>query len=77
VQYKIINKIEQRVNEYQHLHGSTKLWIADKVGISKSRMYKIFKSDDMMISVYLRFSIVLQCPLSDLVEFHLYSMDDN
>jgi len=70
--FKIINKIEQRVNEYQHLRGSTKSWIADQVGISKSRMYQIFKAEDMMFNVYVRFAIVLECKLTDLFEIHVY-----
>ena len=71
MQIKIKNNIEQKVNEYQNLHGSTKQWIAERVGISKSRMYQIFKSDDMMINVYIRFAIVLNCSLDDLIDFEI------
>jgi len=49
--FKIVNKIEQRVNEYQRLRGSTKSWIADQVGISKSRLYQVFKGDDMIFNL--------------------------
>jgi len=75
--FEIVNKIEQRVNEYQHLRGSTKTWIADQVGISKSRMYQIFKGDDMMMNVYARFAIVLECQITDLFEIHVYDNKDN
>ena len=75
--FEIVNKIEQRVNEYQQLRGSTKTWIADQVGISKSRMYQIFKGDDMMLNVYARFAIVLECQITDLFEIHVHDNKDN
>lgn len=68
---KIINKIEEKVNEHQKKYGSSKVWIAEQVGISKSRMYQIFKSDDMMINVYIRFAIVLNCSLDDLIQYEI------
>jgi len=73
---RIINRIEQRVNEYQGLTGATKKWIADKAGVSPSRMYKIFQSDDMMISVYAKFMVALQCPLMDLIEIEITDDSD-
>lgn len=69
--FKIVNKIEQRVNEYQRLRGSTKSWIADQVGISKSRLYQVFKGDDMMLNLYARFAIVLECSITDLFEIEV------
>lgn len=68
---KITNKIEQRVNEYQAKTGATKKFIASKVGISPSRMYQIFQAEDMMIYMYIRFAIFLNCPLDDLVEYEV------
>jgi len=70
--FKIVNKIEQRVNEYQHLRGSTKSWICGQVGISKSRLYQVFKGEDMMLNLYARFAIVLECPITDLFEIQVY-----
>ena len=68
---KITNKIEEKVNEHQKKYGSSKVWIAEQIGISKSRMYQIFKSDDMMINVYIRFAIVLNCSLDDLIKYEI------
>ena len=68
---KITNKIEEKVNEHQKKYGSSKVCIADQIGISKSRMYQIFKSDDMMINVYIRFAIVLNCSLDDLIKYEV------
>ena len=40
-------------------------------------MYKIFKSDDMMLSVYVKFMIALQCSLNDLVEIEIIEDDSD
>ena len=76
MKFLIINKIEQRVNEYQQLNGTSKKWIAEKVGISPSRMYQIFKSEDMMLSVFIRFAIVLRCPIDDLFKVEITEEDN-
>jgi DNA-binding Xre family transcriptional regulator len=70
MQIQITNKIEQKVNEYQEQTGATKTWIAKQIGISPARMYQIFKTNNMMIDVYIRFAILLDCTLEDLVEYN-------
>jgi len=71
MQIKITNNIEQKVNEYQKRTGATKKFIANKVGISPSRMYQIFQAEDMMIYMYIRFAIFLNCSLDDLVKYEV------
>jgi len=73
---RIINKIEQRVNEYHNLTGVSKKRIAENAGVSSSRMYQIFKTQDMMMSVYAKFMVALQCSLTDLVEFEITGEDE-
>jgi len=77
MKFRIINKIERRVNEHHYLTGASRKWIAEKAGVSPSRMYKIFKSDDMMLSVYVKFMIALQCSLNDLVEIEIIEDDSD
>jgi len=66
---KITNKIEERINEYQKLYGSSRKWFADKMGMSSSRMYQLLKADNMNIDVLAKFAIVLECRLDDLVDY--------
>ena len=66
------NKIEDKINEYQVRTGSTKTWIATQLGISKQRLYAIFRADNMMIDVALKLSIFLGCDIKDLFEYDIF-----
>jgi len=69
LQIKIINKIEERITEYQNKTGATKTWIAKQLGISKSRLYQIMQTDNMMIDVALKFAIFFDCKVDDLFDY--------
>ena len=68
---KITNKIEDKINEYQKQTGSTKTFIASKMGMSPQRIYQLMKSDNMNIDVLAKFAIVLKCKLDDLVDYDI------
>lgn len=65
------NKLEFRINEYQRNTGASKVWIAKKLGISKQRMYQLFKADNMTIDVALKFAEFLKCDVKDLFEYDI------
>lgn len=69
VQVKVVNKIEERINDYQNRTGATKTWIAKQLGISKSRLYQIMQTDNMMIDVALKFAIFFDCKVDDLFDY--------
>jgi len=71
MQIKITNNIEKKVTEYQQQTGATKKWIADKIGISKQRLYSIFNSDNLMLDVLIRFSLFLNCNIEDLFTYEI------
>lgn len=69
MQIKIVNKIGEKVEDYQKRTGATKTWIAKQMGMSSSRMYQIIESENMMVDVIAKFALVLNCKIDDLVEY--------
>ena len=39
---EVNNKIRQKIKEYQVKTGTSQVWIADQLGISKSRLVPVF-----------------------------------
>lgn len=74
---KIVNKIEEKVNEYQGRSGATKTWIANKMSMSPQRMYQLMKAENMNIDVLVKFAIALECKLDDLIEYNIIEKDIN
>jgi len=68
---KITNKIEEKINEYQEKTGATRKWIADKIGISKSRLYQIMQTENMMLDVAVKFAIFFNCKIEDLFDYEI------
>ena len=69
MQVKVYNKIEEKVNEYQNRTGATKSWLAKQMGMTPQRMYQLMKSENMMLDVVVKFAIVLNCNIDQLVEY--------
>jgi len=69
MQVIITNRIEEKVNEYQERTGASKVWIANKMGISPQNLNKAFKSTNMPIEMLIKCSIVLDCSIFDLFEY--------
>lgn len=65
----IINRIEERVNEYQKNTGATKTWICKKLNMSTQNLYKLFSSTNITLETLIKFSYVLQCEIVDLFEY--------
>lgn len=67
----------KKINEYQEQTGATKIWIANKIGISKARLYQICSADNMMLDVAMKFAIFFNCKLEDLFEYEIINDDKN
>jgi DNA-binding XRE family transcriptional regulator len=76
MQIKITNKIEEKVVEYQKRTGATKTWIAEQLGMSKQRMYSLFKADNMMLDVALKFAAFFKCKVEELFDYDVINSDD-
>jgi len=75
LQIKVINKINDKIIEYQQRTGATKTWISNKLGISKARLYQICEAENMMLDVAIKFSIFFECEIMDLFEYKI--LDEN
>lgn len=72
----IINKIEQKVNEYQEKTGATKTWICKQLGMSTQNLYKLFSSTNLTLETLIKLSYILQCDIKDLFEYQIV-VDEN
>jgi DNA-binding XRE family transcriptional regulator len=68
---KLINKIEDKVNEYIDATGSNKTWIAKQIGLSKQALYNLFHSPAPTINNLIKLSIILKCKVSDLYDYEI------
>lgn len=67
------NRLEEMINEYKKRTGATKTWIAEQLEMSPQRMYQLFKADNMMVDIALKFSEFLECDVKDLFEYDVIS----
>jgi len=77
MQIKVNNKIRQKIKEYQAQTGTSQVWIADQIGISKSRLYQICGAENMMIDVAMKFAIFFDCKIDDLFEYKVIENSKN
>jgi len=71
MQIKITNKIEERINEYQKQTGATKTWLCKQLGMSNQNLYKIFSSTNLTIETLIKFSLLLNCNITDLFDYEV------
>ena len=67
----VYNKIEEKVLEYQERTGSSKTFLANKMGMSPQNMYQIFKSNNITIETLIKFSMVLDCDKEELYDYEV------
>ena len=71
MQIKITNKIEEKINEYQKKTGATKTWLCKQLGMSNQNLYKIFSSTNLTIETLIKFSLLLNCNITDLFDYEV------
>lgn len=68
IEVKVINKIEDKVNEYINNTGSTKTWIAKQIGVAKQTLNTIMKSQNPTIETMVKLSVLFDCDISELYD---------
>ncbi len=72
MQIKIVkNNISDKLDEYQKRTGATKTWVAEKLEITKQRLYALCGADNMMLDVAIKFSVFFNCDIKDLFEYEV------
>jgi len=64
----VANKISEKINEFQKKYGSSRAFIADKIGISKQSLNALEKSDNPTIQSLEKIAYVLECKVEDLYD---------
>ena len=75
INIEVNNKIRQKIKKYQAQTGASQVWIAEQIGISKSRLYQICGAENMMLDVAMKFAIFFDCKLEDLFDYKI--IDDS
>ena len=65
------NKIEEKINEYIEKTGSSKIWIAKQMGISKQALYSLMKSSNPYIIHLIKLAVILNCKVEDLYYYDI------
>jgi DNA-binding Xre family transcriptional regulator len=71
MEIKIVNKINQRLDEYKKQTGVSKTFVAKQMNMSKQNMYQIFKTTNLSLETLIKFSIILKCNITDLFEYKI------
>jgi DNA-binding XRE family transcriptional regulator len=65
------NKIGEKIQEYQNRTGSTKVWIANRMGITKQALNILINTNNPTIESLVKISCVLQCHIFDLYTYEI------
>lgn len=77
MEIEVNNKIRQKILEHQAKYGSSQVWIAEQVGISKQRLYQICGAENMMLDVAMKFAIFFDCKIDDLFDYKVIENSKN
>lgn len=77
IEVKVINKIGEKIEEYQNTHGSSKAWIARQMEFNSRQAFdKAVKNASHSVETYARFAYFFNCDITDLFEIK-YVEDSN
>lgn len=68
IEVEIVNKIGEKIEEYQARTGATKTWIAKQMDLSNSRLYELINAKVLRIDTLAKVAFVLDCTVEDLYE---------
>ena len=71
MEIKITNNLERKIDELRNNTGVTKKWIASQMGMSQQRLYYLFKADNMMLDLAIKFAVFLKCDITDIFEYEV------
>jgi len=65
------NNIEATIEEYINRTGATKQWIADRLNISRQRLYGLTQAKNPNIITLIKLSFILNCKINDLYKYKI------
>lgn len=71
IEVRIVNKIEEKINEKKIVTGVTKSFIAEQIGISRQSLNILCKTPNPTIESLVKVSIAIGCDVTDLFEYEI------
>lgn len=69
IEVKIVNKIEERINEKKKITGVTKTFIAEQIGISRQSLNILCKTPNPTIESLVKVAIAIGCDVTELYDY--------
>jgi DNA-binding Xre family transcriptional regulator len=71
VKVTIINNIDKKINEHKKLYGTTKVWVAEQIGITRQSLNILINTKNPTIESLEKVAFVLKCDVKDLYECNI------
>ena len=72
----ILNKIENRLDEYVNRTGSTKTWIAKQLDMSKQNLNYLSKSENITLRKLIEVAVFLELDVDELYEYYIVETEE-
>jgi len=66
IKVEIINTIEAKINEHKRKFGTTKSWVANRIGVTRQSLNILFASKNPTIESLEKIAHVLKCDIKEL-----------
>ncbi|KUO75741.1 MAG: hypothetical protein APF81_17850 [Desulfosporosinus sp. BRH_c37] len=73
MEIKIKNNLGRKLDELQKNTGVMKSFMAEQMGMTPQRLYHLCKADNMMLDTAIKFSVYLNCNLTEIFEYEVIS----
>jgi len=70
------NKIRDKINEYKKNNGTSRTFIANKMGISRQSLNSLEDSNNPTIQMLIKLAVVLDCEVKDLYNYDILMMTE-
>ena len=71
IEIKIINKIDDKIVAYISKHGTSKTWMANRLNISRQRLYDLSNAENFNLDTLIKLSILLECDIKELFDYEI------
>lgn len=68
VKIEVTNNITNKINDFQKKYGSSRTFIANKIGISRQSLNSLESADNPSIQMLERLAFVLECSVDELYQ---------
>lgn len=70
-----VNKVKEKIEEFQKEYGSSKTWIANKAGMTRQTLNSLENVDNPTVQSLIRLAYALNCSVNDLYYFEIVDIE--